>query len=78
MRFGGFIVERGTRYGLNGSMAYEQVARFFGFASLDLSGVARTACIFPWIDYIWSMEFSTIWPIVVLLLTYLACRDPYR
>ena len=52
-------------------MAYEQVARFFGFASLDLSGVARTACIFPWIDYIWSMEFSTIWPIVVLLVMYL-------
>ena len=55
-------------------MAYEQVARLFGFASLDLSGVARMACIFPWVDYIWSMEFSTIWPIVFLLLTYLASR----
>ena len=48
--------------------------RIFGFASLDLSGVARTACMFPWIDYIWSMEISTIWPIVVLVLTYFACR----
>ena len=55
-------------------VAYEQVARFFGFASLDLSGVARTACMFPWVDYIWSMEISTIWPIVVLVLTYFACR----
>ena len=48
--------------------------RLFGFASLDLSGVARTACVLPWMDYIWSMEISTVWPIVLLLLTYLACR----
>ena len=55
-------------------VAYEQVARFFGLASLDISSLAHASCVFPGIDYIWSMEIATLWPIVVLLVTYLVFR----
>ena len=58
---------RGTRRFYD-DRRYETVAQTFGFASLDLSGLTRSSCAFPWADYIWQLEVATVWPLVVLVL----------
>jgi len=52
--------------------AYEKVAQAFGFASLSLSSVTRSACLLPSLDYIDQLIFSTFWPIAVLVLMLVA------
>ncbi len=58
-------------------LSYEKLSQTFGFASLDVSGISRAACILPSYDYIDDLMFSTLWPIGLLVLMYMAylcCR----